>query len=78
MAASKDETLAREEFALGIDVQIADDAVCSTTIMDILESFATDRDELALVVGGARRLGIPAHHAWPKDVSLALTHLLDV
>ena len=53
MATSEDEALTREEFALRVDVQVANDAVRSTSIVDVLETFTTDGDELALVVGGA-------------------------
>ena len=59
-------------------MEIADNAVGATAIVNVFQSFATHGDELALVVGGARRLGIPAHHPWPQNVGFAFAHLLDV
>ena len=45
--------------------------------MDVLQAFGRHGDELALVVGGARRLSVPLHHTWPKHVGFTVTHAVD-
>ena len=46
--------------------------------MDVLQTLLRDRYELALVVGRARRLGIPLHLSGPQHVTLAVAHAVDV
>jgi len=78
VAAAQDEALAPEDVALGVDGQIAADAVAPAQVVYVLQSVHAYGYELRLVVRRARRLGIPAHHARPEHVFLAFAHLLNV
>ena len=46
--------------------------------MCVVQAIARDRNELALVVCCATRLGIPFHSSGPKHIFLAMPHTVDV
>ena len=78
MAATQNEGAAVEKAALGIVAQIEAHAIGASSIMCVVQAIAAHGDELALVVGGSRRLGIPFHGSRPEDVALAMTHAIDI
>ena len=78
MTATKDETLAVEHPRLGVITEIERHRVTATSIMNLLETVTTDRNKLRLVICRTARLGVPLHTARPQDVSLAVTHTVDI
>ena len=77
MAAAENKRTAIEDARLRIVSQIDGHAVEASLVVDILQTFLTDGYELGLVVGGARRFGIPLHTPRPEDVGLAVAHTVD-
>ena len=45
--------------------------------MGVLQCLGRDRNEFALVVGGATGFGIPLHASGPQDIRLAVAHAID-
>ena len=78
MTASKDETLAVEHSRLGVVSQIDGHRVAPSGIVNLLQAFRTDGDELRLIIGGTTRFGIPLHTSRPEDIRLALSHTVDI
>ena len=59
-------------------VQIQSYGIFATGVVYILQALLADGDELALVVGGAGRFGVPFHCARPEYMLFALSHSVDV
>ena len=78
MTATKDETLAVEHPRLGVITEIERHRVTATSIMNLLETVTTDRNKLRLVICRTARFGIPLHTAGPQNVSLTVSHAVDV
>ena len=74
MASAKNQRLAVEELALWRIAKVECHDISSSLVVDALQSLVRDGYELALVVGGSRRLGLPFYVSWPEDVALAVTH----
>ncbi len=78
VASAQDEAFAVEDAALGVVAQIENHGVGPSGIVYVLEAVPAHGDELALVVGRARRLGVPFHLAPPQHVALSVAHPVDV
>ena len=78
MTAAENQSLAVKHAALGIVFQVQGHAVHPAGIVQVMQTGRTHRYELALVVGGARRLGIPSHLSWPQYVFLTVAHTVNV
>ena len=77
MTATENQRPSVEETTLGVVLQIESHRVEASAVMDILQSCLTHGDELTLVVGGARRLGIPFHLSRPQHILFAMAHPVD-
>ena len=77
MTTTKNQRTPIKDTRLGIVVQIHGHCIKTTTIMDMIQAILTHRDKFRLIVGGARRLGIPFHTAWPQHIRLTMTHTVD-
>ena len=78
MAAAQYQRAPVEEAALRIIAQIERHGVETALIVYLLQTVVRNGDELALVVGGARRLGIPFNLSRPQHVVLAVAHTVDI
>ena len=78
MTAAKDEALAVEHSRFGVVSQVDGYRVAPSGIVNLLQTFRTDGDELRLIVGGTARFGIPFHAPWPQDIRLAMPHTVDI
>ena len=74
MATAKNQGSARKDTAVGVLLQVKGYGITATCIVQVLQTFLADRNELALVVGCSRRLGIPAHLSRPQHILFAVTH----
>ena len=72
MAAAQYQSFAGEETALRVLSQVDGHGVLPAPVVRVLQRFPADGYELALVVGGARRLGEPPDFRWPNQVLLSL------
>ena len=77
VAAAKYQAPAVEHPRLRIVTQVERHRVEAACIVDILQTLATDGDELRLVVGRTTRLRIPLHAPRPEHIRLSLAHPVD-
>ncbi len=78
VTATEDETLAVEEAALGMIAKIESHYIESSLIMNTMKTIAAHGNELRLVVGGTRTLGVPFHCSGPEHIGFSMTHTVDV
>ena len=74
MAATQNQRTSIEQSRIGIVAKIKRYGVVTTCIVNLLQSFIADRDELRLIIGSTTRLGIPLYTTRPKDIALTMTH----
>ena len=78
VAATENEGLARKQAAVRVGAQVESDRVGATFVMDVLQAFPAHRDELALVVGGPRGLGVPVDFSGPQYIGFSMAHAVHI
>ena len=78
MASPKDKALAVEEPTLRMIAEIIGNHILPALVVNGLQSLMGNRDELALVIGRTRRLGVPSHRPRPEHVAFSVAHTVDV
>ena len=78
MAAAKDKCLACKEAARRVACEVCCHGIIPTPVVYITQTVRGDRDELALVVGCARRLCKPLACSFPQDIALATAHTVNI
>ena len=78
VASAQNEGASVEEAALGVVTQIEAHGIGAAGVVRVVQALLADGNEFALVVGGARRFGVPLHLSWPQHVLFAVSHAVDV
>ncbi len=68
MAPSENQSLAGEKMAVRVDAEVKCGSVFSSSVMNVLQCFLTDREEFTFIICRSGRFGEPTYFRWPKQI----------